>query len=113
MIRVAILGAGIGRKHLDGYRALPGRYRVAAPVDLDTTRARAVAGKHVICEKPLGASLADADRLLAAAKAAGKRLTPTPTSPSRRIWCPTRRPSKPCRWNWRRAPAPTLPRSPT
>lgn len=118
MIRVAILGAGIGREHLDGYRALPGRYRVAALVDLDTARAQAVvgadpirieadidavladpaidlidvclpphlhlpislralaAGKHVICEKPLVASLADADRLLAAASAAGKRLTP-------------------------------------
>lgn len=118
MIRVAILGAGIGREHLDGYRTLPGRYQVAALVDLDTARAKAVtgadpiriesdidavladpdidlidvclpphlhlpislkalaAGKHVICEKPLVASLADADRLLEAAKAAGKRLTP-------------------------------------
>jgi predicted dehydrogenase len=118
MIRVAILGAGIGREHLDGYRTLPGRYQVSSLVDLDTARAKAVAGadpiwiesdidavladpgidlidvclpphlhlpislkalkagKHVICEKPLVASLADADRLLAAATAAGKRLTP-------------------------------------
>lgn len=118
MIRVAILGAGIGREHLDGYRALPARYEVAALVDLDTARARAVvgeapirveasaeavladpsidlidvclpphlhlpfsvkaleAGKHVVCEKPLVASLADADRLLAAIAASGKRLTP-------------------------------------
>lgn len=118
MIRVAIIGAGIGREHLAGYRALPGLYEVAALVDLDTERARTVAGpdpiriesrieavmedaaidlidvclpphlhlpvsvqaleagKHVICEKPLVASLADADRLLAAMAASGKRLTP-------------------------------------
>jgi predicted dehydrogenase len=118
MIRVAILGAGIGREHLAGYAALPGRYEVAAMVDLDTARAKAVvgdapirveagieavladpsidlidvclpphlhlpvavqaleAGKHVVCEKPMVASLADADRLLAAMAASGKRLTP-------------------------------------
>ncbi|MBI1219407.1 MAG: gfo/Idh/MocA family oxidoreductase [Rhodobacteraceae bacterium] len=118
MIRVAILGAGIGREHLDGYRLLPTRFQVAALVDLDTARAQAVvgadpirieadidavladpaidlidvclpphlhlpislkalaAGKHVICEKPLVASLADADRLLGAARDAGKRVTP-------------------------------------
>jgi predicted dehydrogenase len=118
MIRVAILGAGIGREHLDGYRALPARYDVRALVDLDAARAKAVggdsgirvesaieavlgdpeidlidvclpphlhlpvslqaleAGKHVVCEKPLVASLADADRLLAAARAADRRLTP-------------------------------------
>ena len=118
MIRAAIIGAGIGREHLDGYRALPDRYRVAMMVDLDTARAQSVVGadpirvearieaalqdpeidlidvclpphlhlpvslqaleasKHVICEKPVTASLADADRLIAAAKAAGKRVTP-------------------------------------
>lgn len=31
-------------------------------------------GKHVFCEKPLAVSLADCDRLVAAAKAAGKQL---------------------------------------
>jgi predicted dehydrogenase len=39
LIRVAILGAGIGREHLAGYRALPGRFQVAALADLDTARA--------------------------------------------------------------------------
>lgn len=37
MIRVAILGAGIGREHLAAYRALPD-YDVAAVVDLDPAR---------------------------------------------------------------------------
>ena len=118
MIGVAIIGAGIGREHLDGYRALPDRYKVHAVVDLDTARAQAAvgedpirvetrieavlenpeielidvclpphlhlpvslqalaAGKHVICEKPLVASLADADRLIAAAKDADRMVTP-------------------------------------
>lgn len=34
------------------------------------------AGKHVICEKPLVSSLAEADRLAAAAKSAGKQVFP-------------------------------------
>lgn len=37
MIRVAILGAGIGREHLAAYRALPG-FEVVAVVDLDPAR---------------------------------------------------------------------------
>ncbi len=45
MIRVAILGAGIGAEHLAGYRALPDRFQVAAFCDLDTDRASAVVGK--------------------------------------------------------------------
>lgn len=44
MTRVAILGAGIGREHLAGYRALPDRFRVVALCDLDRTRAEGVAG---------------------------------------------------------------------
>ncbi|MFW5641215.1 MAG: Gfo/Idh/MocA family protein [Roseicyclus sp.] len=43
-MRVAILGAGIGREHLAGYRALPDRFRVVALCDLDRTRAESVAG---------------------------------------------------------------------
>jgi len=42
MIGVAILGAGIGREHLDGYRALPERFDVRWLCDLDTARAHAV-----------------------------------------------------------------------
>ncbi|SDE68651.1 Gfo/Idh/MocA family protein [Limimaricola pyoseonensis] len=119
MIGVAILGAGIGAQHLEGYRALPERFTVRALCDLDTARARKVvgedgdiavlsdidavladpaidlvdvclpphlhfpiaraaleAGKHVVCEKPLVRSLADADALIAAAEAAGRQLFP-------------------------------------
>jgi predicted dehydrogenase len=42
MIRVAILGAGIGREHLEGYQALPERYEVRALVDMNATRAAEV-----------------------------------------------------------------------
>jgi predicted dehydrogenase len=41
MIRVAILGAGIGQQHLNGYRTLPDRYDVRWLCDLDTDRAEA------------------------------------------------------------------------
>jgi predicted dehydrogenase len=44
MIRVAIIGAGIGAEHLAGYRALPDGSAVATLCDLDTDRATAVAG---------------------------------------------------------------------
>ena len=44
MIRVAIIGAGIGAEHLRGYRALPERFHVATLCDLDLARAEAVAG---------------------------------------------------------------------
>ena len=109
MIRVAIIGAGIGAEHLAGYRALRDRFEVAALCDLDVSRATSVAGqdkvmrilsdiaeilvddtidlvdvclpphlhaevsiaaldagKHVICEKPLARSLAEADAMRAA-----------------------------------------------
>ncbi|WP_299916392.1 Gfo/Idh/MocA family oxidoreductase [uncultured Roseobacter sp.] len=39
MIRVAILGAGIGREHLAAYRRLPDAFQVAMIVDQDRTRA--------------------------------------------------------------------------
>ncbi len=44
MIRVAIIGAGIGAEHLQGYRALPDRFQVVALCDLDMARASAAAG---------------------------------------------------------------------
>ena len=44
MIGVAIIGAGIGREHLAGYRALPDRFAVRWLIDLDTARAAEVAG---------------------------------------------------------------------
>lgn len=44
MIKVAILGAGIGQQHLTGYRALPERFSVKTICDLDPSRATAAAG---------------------------------------------------------------------
>jgi predicted dehydrogenase len=41
MIKVAILGAGIGAEHLAGYRNLPGDYNVVVMCDLDAARAKA------------------------------------------------------------------------
>ena len=117
--RVAILGAGIGAEHLNGYAALPERFEVAVLCDLNPARAKAVvadhpgvrvsddpkavladdaidiidvclpphlhfdtcvaalkAGKAVVCEKPLVASLADADRLMAVAEETGGQVYP-------------------------------------
>jgi len=44
MIRVAIIGAGIGAQHLKGYRALPDRFAVVAVCDLDLDRAATAVG---------------------------------------------------------------------
>lgn len=57
MIGVAIIGAGIGREHLAGYRALPEHYAVRRLIDLDTARAAEVAGGDGIA---VSAALADA-----------------------------------------------------
>ncbi|MEM7723079.1 MAG: Gfo/Idh/MocA family oxidoreductase [Pseudomonadota bacterium] len=61
MIRVAILGAGIGREHLAGYRALPGRFEVTWLCDLDTARALTVleGDGSVRVSDDMGAALAD------------------------------------------------------
>ena len=119
-MRVAVIGAGIGRAHIaEGYAALPDLFEVAALCDIDPVRLAAVGGsfriprltasfaevlamadidvidictppalhleqclaalatgKHVVCEKPLVGSLADADRLIGAAAAARGRLMP-------------------------------------
>lgn len=45
--RVAILGAGIGAQHLDGYRANADAFRVTCLCDLDLERARGVAGDGI------------------------------------------------------------------
>jgi len=115
---VAILGAGIGAQHVQGFAALPGLFDVRTVCDLDAARAaplcaasgagyvadidavladskveivdiclpphlhfevavRALkAGKHVICEKPLVASLKQADDLARVARAAGRAVFP-------------------------------------
>ncbi len=44
MIRVAILGAGIGAEHLQGYRMLPDLFEVTVICDLDLSRAADIAG---------------------------------------------------------------------
>ncbi|SFD88460.1 Gfo/Idh/MocA family protein [Roseivivax sediminis] len=61
MIRAAILGAGIGAQHLAGYRASPDRFEVRYLCDLDTARARAVAGDDlsIAVTDDLDAVLAD------------------------------------------------------
>ena len=117
--QVAIVGAGIGREHLEAYQALPTRFRVATLCDTDAGRAKEVignssgtaistsfesvlndenidivdvclpphlhkafsldalaAGKHVVCEKPLVASLKDADELRVAIDSSERTLTP-------------------------------------
>lgn len=60
MYGVAILGAGIGAQHLDGYLALPDRYRVAAICDLDADKAGALAAKAAGC-----AVVSDVDSVIA------------------------------------------------
>lgn len=60
MIRVAIIGTGIGAQHLAGYRALPDRFAVTTLCDLDTERAKSVAG-----DDPAIAITADLDAVLA------------------------------------------------
>ncbi|MCR9138968.1 MAG: Gfo/Idh/MocA family oxidoreductase [Alphaproteobacteria bacterium] len=43
MLNVAILGAGIGAQHMDGYLALPERFNVVTICDLDIARASSLA----------------------------------------------------------------------
>ena len=50
MIRVAIMGAGIGAEHLAGYRALPDLFEVTLICDLDLDRARSIAGGIVVTD---------------------------------------------------------------
>ena len=107
VLRVAIVGLGIGKSHLEAYARLPDLYRVSVLCDLDRARAQEaaagygaifvetefakvlarddvdvidictppdqhfamieqaiLAGRHVVCEKPLVGSLRDCDRLI-------------------------------------------------
>jgi predicted dehydrogenase len=120
MIRVAVIGAGVGAAHAWSFRQLPDDYELVALCDLDGDKAARVlarigaddvaittsieevlasdvelvsvclpphlhapvsiaalnAGKHLICEKPLVTSLADADRVIDAAERAGTVASP-------------------------------------
>lgn len=61
MIGVAIIGAGIGREHLAGYRALPDQFAVRWLIDLDTARAAevAVGDPRIAIAADIAAALAD------------------------------------------------------
>ncbi len=119
MLKVAVVGMGIGKSHLEAYAKLADRFEIVAVCDLDVDKARAVAaqfgiarvhatvddllareqldvidlctppfthlalieqalaaGMHVICEKPLVGSLADADAVERAARSAKGRVFP-------------------------------------
>jgi predicted dehydrogenase len=118
-LQVGIIGAGIGRQHLQGFLKIEERMRVSVICDLDLARAQTLAqerdyirvekdfdqvirdpeidiidiclppdlhypfavkameaGKHVICEKPLVVSLAEADLLIEKASAANVCFSP-------------------------------------
>jgi predicted dehydrogenase len=45
LLRVAVVGTGIGRSHLAGYRALPEMFEIAAVCDVDRDRGAAVAAE--------------------------------------------------------------------
>ena len=47
-LKVAVVGCGIGRQHLDAYRSLPDLFEVAAICDVDETKAREVAAAYGI-----------------------------------------------------------------
>ena len=117
--RVAVIGAGIGRTHVEAYLANAQAYEVVLVCDIDAELARNVAattpgasaetklaavltradidlvdiclppslhleaieaalgaGKHVLCEKPLVASLDEVDRVKLAAERAGRVVVP-------------------------------------
>jgi predicted dehydrogenase len=118
-VRVAIVGAGIGAEHMNGYLACTDLFEPAVICDLNVERAATLAakspgcavsasfdevvadpsidaidiclppslhlefikrslshGKHVICEKPLVASLADLDEVDALARQTGLLVLP-------------------------------------
>ena len=118
-LRVAVVGLGVGKGHLESYAMIPEHFEVAAVCDLDAAKAAAAAaafgiarhttqlsellasgdidiidictppnthlalieqvlaaGLHAICEKPLVGSLAEADAVEKAEKAAKGSLFP-------------------------------------
>ena len=58
MMRVAIIGAGIGAQHLEGYLALPDAWEVSLIVDLNSNRARAIA-KDIPVVRDISVALLD------------------------------------------------------
>ena len=60
MLRVAILGAGVGQQHMAGFLQLPERYRVVAVCDLDLAKGEALAAEAESC-----AAQTDIDAVLA------------------------------------------------
>jgi predicted dehydrogenase len=48
--RVAIVGAGIGDQHADGFRLLADKFEIAVVVDANLDRARGLAEKHGVAE---------------------------------------------------------------
>lgn len=57
---MAIIGAGIGREHLDGYRALPDEFRVKTLCDLNISRAKTAIGPDpILATADLASVLAD------------------------------------------------------
>lgn len=46
--KVAVVGGGIGRFHLDGYKALPDQFEILAICDLNQDKARSLAGEYNI-----------------------------------------------------------------
>jgi predicted dehydrogenase len=118
-LRVAVVGGGVGKQHIEAFQQLPEQWDVVAVCDIDRAKAQAVAaeygiarvatdiaqlcrmsdlgvidictpphlhfgqvqqvlaaGKHAICEKPLVGSLREADELIRAEAASGKRVMP-------------------------------------
>lgn len=47
-LRVAVVGGGIGRSHIEAFRKLPEQFDVRAICDLDLAKARALAEEHAI-----------------------------------------------------------------
>lgn len=118
-LKVAVVGGGVGKQHIEAWQQLADLYDLVAFCDIDPQRAADVAerygiqvsltglddlltrddidivdlatppghhvgqikaalarGKHVVCEKPLAASLADIDELAEAEAASGRRICP-------------------------------------